>query len=70
MFARVLIAVPIDEAFTYSVPEGMELEVGVRVIVPFGRRQATGFVIALEEEHEVDYALRPVKRLVDKDGPV
>lgn len=66
MFARVLIAVPLEGDFTYSVPEGMDIEVGRRVIVPFGRRQATGFVIALEEEHRTDYVVKPVTRLVDR----
>ena len=69
MFARVLIAVPLDEEFTYRIPQGMDVEVGRRVVVPFGSRQATGFVVAVEEEHPVDFRIRDITRLVDRKEP-
>ena len=69
MFARVLIAVPIDEEFTYLIPEDMDVEVGRRVIVPFGSRSVTGYVVALEDEHPVDFRIRPITRLVDRKEP-
>lgn len=34
--------------YTYAVPEGMEVVPGHRVLVPFGRRTAWGFVLSLD----------------------
>jgi primosomal protein N' len=37
--------VPHRRAFSYSVPEGMELQAGQAVYVPFGRRTLQGLVM-------------------------
>jgi len=42
-------AVPHRRAFSYSLPEGMRLEVGQAVYVPFGRRTLQGIVLELPE---------------------
>ncbi len=44
---EVAIALPIDGTFTYSVPEHLFpfISVGKRVLVPFGRRRITGYVL-------------------------
>ena len=67
MFARVLTAVPLDEEFIYSIPQDMDVSPGCRVIVPFGRRSVTGYVIAVEEERELDFQVRGIQRLVDRE---
>ena len=45
--AEVVLPLPIDKSFSYSVPEGLEsgVKTGVRVRVPFGSRKMVGFVI-------------------------
>lgn len=40
--------------FTYRIPEGMSLEAGQRVAVPFGRMQKEGIVLSLTEECGLD----------------
>lgn len=69
MFAKVLVPTPVKQEFTYSIPEEMEGSVlfGVRVSVPFGRRSLIGFVIALTDEKEGDFEIKPIKRVVDKE---
>ncbi|HEV3101239.1 MAG TPA: DEAD/DEAH box helicase, partial [Candidatus Dormibacteraeota bacterium] len=43
------------ETFTYSVPEGIDVVPGHRVMVPFGRRTTYGFVVSLgTDEPEVE----------------
>lgn len=42
-------AVPHRRAFSYSLPEGMRLEVGQAVYVPFGRRTLQGIVLELPD---------------------
>ncbi len=48
-YAQVVVGLPIDRIFHYSVPEGMreEIEVGKRVMVPFSGQRLTGYVVGL-----------------------
>ena len=39
---RVALDVPLSTLFDYTVAEGIAVETGQRVIVPFGRRQMVG----------------------------
>ena len=57
-FALVILDIPtqaLDAPYTYAVPEapaeagGYDVEVGCAVLVPFGHRQAVGFVVGLQE---------------------
>lgn len=67
MFAQVLLATPLHDAFTYLVPETItNLEVGMRVMVPFGSRKLTGFVIELKDECKLDFKIKPIARVIDK----
>jgi primosomal protein N' (replication factor Y) len=45
-FCDVALPVPLDTAFTYRVPEGMEPVVGGRVLVPFRQQRMSGVVTA------------------------
>ena len=65
----VVIAVPFDMNFTYSVPEEMEGEnlFGRRVVVPFGKSEKTGFVINEKDTIEdTGYEIKKLKRVIDK----
>lgn len=69
LYADVLLAVPVEEAWTYSIPEKLAGDVafGKRVIVPFGRRKMTGFVIAVSDEKpDADFDIRPLERVIDR----
>lgn len=70
--ASVILDIPtqaLDTPYTYAVPNmqvetgGYDLAVGCAVLVPFGHRQAIGFVIALDEhaESELPVGLDPAK---------
>ena len=47
-FADVALPVPIYQLFTYSVPKPLQesVDIGIRVLVPFGKRHMTGFIVA------------------------
>jgi len=65
-YAEVAVAVPVDRAFTYRIPPEMRLEVGHAVLVPFGRRNVTGYVVGLLDT--IDFPVSRVKdvaRLLD-----
>ncbi len=48
-FAEVAVGVPVEGTFHYAVPRRLDgrLSVGARVVVPFGRRRANGWVVDL-----------------------
>jgi len=48
-FAEIAVELPIEGTFTYRVPEELraDVRIGRRVLVPFGRRTVTGYVLGL-----------------------
>lgn len=71
MYAQVVFPLPFRNAFTYSIPGELkgEVEVGKRVVVSFGRRILTGFVIDVSEKTDVKENIKPVKDVLD-DRPI
>src|ERR1017187_9272754 len=49
LFCDVALAVPLDMAFTYAIPPGMEPIVGGRVLVPFRQQRMSGIVVELHD---------------------
>ena len=48
-FSDIALPVPLDQAFTYRIPEGLEPQVGARVLVPFRQQRMSGIVIELHD---------------------
>ena len=70
-WVKVVLAVPFEGEFTYSVPEKYEEEVlfGRRVMVPFGSSRKTAFVIEeTENEPEGQFSIKAIDRVVDKEA--
>ena len=70
MIAKIAVAAAtfaIDKLYSYRIPEGMTLQAGVRVQVPFGRgnKPSEGIVVALEEGEET--GLKPVSVCLDEE---
>jgi len=63
VFVNVAISIPSAGPFTYGVPDGMEGEVaiGKRVLVPFGRRTVTGYIVEVIPSTEIP----SVKDIID-----
>jgi primosomal protein N' (replication factor Y) len=49
LFSDVALAVPLDMAFTYSIPLGMEPVVGGRVLIPFRQQRMSGVVVEIHD---------------------
>ena len=47
MFVTVAVNIPTEKTFSYSVPDALErkIAIGKRVLVPFGRRRLTGYIV-------------------------
>lgn len=65
--ARVVVDVPsnqIDKAFDYKIPEGWDIEPGMRVVIPFGPRKVQGFVVELSNQSDFS-KLKPIDSVLD-----
>ena len=68
LFADVVLPVPLDALFTYSVPEEMQQNVqrGMRVLVPFGRnKNYVGIVWRLHSTKPAEYKVKPISQVMD-----
>lgn len=71
MICHVLVEITskkVDKTFTYLIPKRFQtmLQVGMRVLVPFGSRQLEGFVLKIEQKSEkLDYVLKEIIDVID-----
>jgi len=66
-YASVVIRIPIEKAFTYSVPKSAEgaIYIGKRVWVPFGQRRVVGYVVDLPDKVDVK-GLKSIESIIDE----
>lgn len=67
MFAEIIIdqdAKALDRVFEYIIPEEMEINIGMRVYVPFGSRILQGYVIGIKET--CDYDKSKLKKIISR----
>jgi len=70
-YADIILPVPLAGMFTYSIPDGVALCVGMRVLVTFGRSKTyMGIVANLHEKKPEGYDVKPVVHAVDKEPMV
>ena len=67
LYADVILPVPIEGYFTYSVPKSKEGEVrvGMRAVVPFGKTKTSTGIIALLHENKPDFEVKDLLELPD-----
>lgn len=70
-YVDVLLPVPLDGLFTYSVPPEMDAsaERGRRVLVPFGRNKTYVGLVIRKHADKPGFAVKPVKMVMD-DAPI
>ncbi|MGI8495045.1 MAG: primosomal protein N' [Pyrinomonadaceae bacterium] len=71
-YAEVALPLPLRQTFTYALPIAFQdnVKIGARLLLPFGKRQLTGYVVALHqnlsEELEIEVeAIKNALELVD-----
>ncbi|MBU4120973.1 MAG: primosomal protein N' [Proteobacteria bacterium] len=69
MFVRVAIQIPSVKTFIYAVPETFvtAVAVGKRVLVPFGKRRVTGYIVETMIEAVCDRTVRDILDLPDPE---
>ncbi len=65
-YAKVVLGLPVDEVFDYSLPEqfSKDCSVGCRVGVSFGKRNLIGYVVGLNLKTKIR-KVKPISRLID-----
>lgn len=67
MLALVIVSLPVPGRFHYLIPPDMELEIGHRVLVPFGPRRVVGFVVGFDEEPPPDVEPKVITERLDSE---
>ena len=68
MYAEVLVEIKakrIDKTFTYSIPSNLNVQIGVRVLVPFGKQKLEGFVLNIIND-KPDYPVKDIISVIDE----
>ncbi|XMB71965.1 primosomal protein N' [Mycoplasmatota bacterium WC30] len=73
MIAKILVDIKaknVDKTYDYIIPSEYVdiLEIGARVIVPFGKRQVMGFCLEIAEVSEYQKALKRIARIIDMES--
>jgi primosomal protein N' (replication factor Y) (superfamily II helicase) len=68
MYCQVVFPLPFRNSFTYQIPPDMleSVKVGVRAVVPFGKRTLTGFIVGLSETTDIKEKIKSVKDVLDE----
>ncbi|NOY24914.1 MAG: hypothetical protein GXP62_03490, partial [Oligoflexia bacterium] len=62
---QIAVALPLMETWTYAVPKDTPLQLGHAVLVPFGRRRVSGYVVGPGDPGLASDRLKPIARLLD-----
>ena len=70
-YADIILPVPLYGTFTYAVPDGVSVGVGMRVLVPFGRSKSyVGVVMRLHDQKPTGYEVKAILVVMDKEPVV
>ena len=65
-YVDVILPVPLEGMFTYAVPENVTVQVGPRVVVPFGRSKTyVGLVGRVHQKPPEGYAVKAIQQVMD-----
>ena len=69
-YAETLLPLAIPGTYTYRIPDGMTLSIGMRVLVPFGRKKIfTAIVVMLHDKEPKGYDVKEILGILD-DKPI
>ena len=69
-FAETLLPLALPGTYTYRIPEGMTLSIGMRVLVPFGRKKIhTAIVVSQHDKEPKGYEVKEILGTLD-DKPI
>lgn len=69
-YVDVILPLPLEGLFTYSIPQDMEEKVcfGVRVLVPFGKsKKYIGIAVTIHHTKPENYTVKPIEQVLDNN---
>ncbi len=70
LYAEVILSLPLDQTFSYIVPESCKksAKIGSRVLVPLGKRILTGFIVKLRKRRiSPGFELKEIAEVLDEE---
>jgi len=70
LYAEVILSLPLDQSFSYIVPESYKesAKIGSRVLVPLGQRMLTGFIVKLRKRRiSPEFELKEIAEVLDEE---
>ena len=70
LYAEVILSLPLDQSFSYLVPESCKesAKIGSRVLVPLGQRMLTGFIVELRKRRiSPEFKLKEIAEVLDEE---
>lgn len=70
LYAEVILSLPLDQSFSYIVPESYQeiAKIGSRVLVPLGQRTLTGFIVKLGKRRiSPEFKLKEIAEVLDEE---
>lgn len=70
MIAEVLVEINFnnkEQTFSYLIPDNLSVELGCRVLVPFGNRKLEGFVLDIHENNNTSTNLKTIENILDEN---
>lgn len=64
-FAEIAVNTPVNRTFSYRIPEGMNVEPGIRVTVDFNRRKMTGYVLSVHNDTPSGFEAKDIIAVID-----
>lgn len=64
-YLEVAVAAPIFQTLTYKASAGTTPQPGCRVLVPLGRRQVTGYILAVHPSHDSKHKIKAISEVLD-----
>jgi primosomal protein N' (replication factor Y) len=69
-YIEVIVPLPLPGTFTYSIAEELYIDVGFRVIVPFGQsKYYTGIIYKIYDDNQKDFNVKEILDVID-DSPI
>ena len=66
-YCEIALPVPLDQTFTYAVPDGQCPQRGARVIAPFGNQKLIGVVTGLKTKAPADFEVKYLQAVLDDE---
>lgn len=63
-YAQIAVSLPVDGLYTYGIPKELSVEIGQAVLVPFGPRTVSGYIMELTDSTDLQ-KIRYISKILD-----